>query len=106
VRIMTNSEMEAAMNGEGPLEQVVVFGKEIKLRSELTRREMEVLRLLHQGMPNKAIAHRLGISEGTVKIHIHNTFKKMNCTNRVHLVCMTQDLIKGEEDIPGETLSS
>lgn len=50
------------------------------------------------GMRNKAIAHRLGISEGTVKIHIHNMLKKMNCTNRVHLVCMTQDLlIKGEE---------
>ena len=49
---------------------------------ELTRREIEVLKLLSVGMYNKEIAERLDISERTVKNHVSNIFKKLEVTDR------------------------
>ena len=48
----------------------------------LTRREMDVLKLLAVGMYNKEVAEKLGISERTVKNHVSNIFKKINVTDR------------------------
>jgi len=48
----------------------------------LGRRETEVLALVVQGLPNKAIAHHLRISEGTVKAHLHDIFRKLNVESR------------------------
>ena len=48
----------------------------------LTRRELEVLKLLAVGMFNKAIAEKLDISERTVKNHISSIFKKINVVDR------------------------
>jgi DNA-binding CsgD family transcriptional regulator len=48
----------------------------------LTPRQEEIRRMLRQGMSNKVIAARLGISEGTVKNHISEIFKALNATNR------------------------
>jgi len=53
---------------------------------ELTPREMEVLRLLAQGLANKQIAARLGISERTVKFHVSAIFGKLGATNRTEAV--------------------
>lgn len=53
----------------------------IKIES-LTRREMEVLKLLSVGMYNKEIAEQLNISERTVKNHVSNIFKKIEVTDR------------------------
>jgi len=47
------------------------------LTEELTRREVEVLQLLAEGLPNKAIALRLGISDHTVKFHINALMGKL-----------------------------
>lgn len=49
---------------------------------ELTRRELDVLKLLSIGMFNKEIAENLDISERTVKNHVSNIFKKLNVTDR------------------------
>jgi len=49
---------------------------------ELTRREIEVLKLLSEGLFNKEIAFRLEISERTVKNHVSNIFKKINVSDR------------------------
>ncbi|MBE5889497.1 MAG: response regulator transcription factor [Lachnospiraceae bacterium] len=49
---------------------------------ELTRREIEVLKLLSVGMYNKEIAEKLDISERTVKNHVSNIFKKLEVTDR------------------------
>ncbi len=49
---------------------------------ELTRRELEVLKLLAIGMYNKEIAEKLNISERTVKNHVSNIFKKLEVTDR------------------------
>lgn len=48
----------------------------------LTRRELEVLKLLAVGMYNKEIAKKLNISERTVKNHVSNIFKKLEVTDR------------------------
>lgn len=48
----------------------------------LTRRELEVLKLLAVGMYNKEVAENLNISERTVKNHVSNIFKKLEVTDR------------------------
>jgi NarL family two-component system response regulator YdfI len=52
----------------------------------LTRREIDVLELLAQGMPNKEIARRLIISEHTVKYHISSIYSKFGVNNRTEAV--------------------
>jgi two-component system, NarL family, nitrate/nitrite response regulator NarL len=48
----------------------------------LTDRELEVLKLLGSGLPNKLIAHRLSLKEGTVKVHMRNLMKKLKVRSR------------------------
>lgn len=50
--------------------------------NELTRREIEVLKLIAEGLFNKEIASRLEISERTVKNHVSNIFKKIEVSDR------------------------
>jgi DNA-binding NarL/FixJ family response regulator len=52
----------------------------------LTPREIEVLELLTEGLPNKAIARRLGISDQTVKFHVAAICGKMGAANRTDVV--------------------
>ncbi|MHB1417161.1 MAG: response regulator transcription factor [Chloroflexota bacterium] len=52
------------------------------LVDDLTAREVEVLRLIAEGLGNKEIAHRLSISEKTVKNHINNIFSKLHLYDR------------------------
>jgi DNA-binding NarL/FixJ family response regulator len=52
----------------------------------LTRREIEVLELLAEGLPNKSIAIRLGISDQTVKFHVASICGKLGATNRTQAV--------------------
>ena len=52
----------------------------------LTPREIEVLELLAQGLPNKAIATRLGISDQTVKFHVSSISGKLGAANRTDAV--------------------
>ncbi|AWI58432.1 response regulator transcription factor [Sinorhizobium fredii] len=48
----------------------------------LRTREIQILDLICMGTQNKIIAHRLGLSENTVKAHVRNIYKKMNVHNR------------------------
>jgi DNA-binding CsgD family transcriptional regulator len=52
----------------------------------LTSREREVVRLVAQGLPNKAIAGRLGISRRTVEGHLNHVFEKVGASSRSALV--------------------
>lgn len=52
----------------------------------LTHRELEVLELLADGLPNKTIADRLGISDQTVKFHVASIMGKLGASNRVETV--------------------
>lgn len=53
---------------------------------QLTARESEVLELIAQGLPNKAIAARLGISDQTVKFHASSIQGKLAAANRTDAV--------------------
>lgn len=54
----------------------------------ITRREQHTLRLLADGLSNKQIASRLGISEHGAKRHVANLLAKLNCANRAHAVAL------------------
>jgi DNA-binding NarL/FixJ family response regulator len=56
----------------------------------LTPREIEMVQMVAQGLRNKAIAERLCISEGTVKIHLHNIYEKLGVDGRLALVLFAQ----------------
>lgn len=48
----------------------------------LTKREREVMALVAKGQRNRQIAERLTITEGTVEVHLHNIFQKLDCSTR------------------------
>jgi DNA-binding NarL/FixJ family response regulator len=50
--------------------------------AHLTDREMEILRLIQQGLPNKMISRQLGIELSTVKNHVHSILAKLGAHNR------------------------
>ena len=58
----------------------------VALQESLTHREQEVLELLAEGLPNKAIAAQLGISDQTVKFHVAAIIAKLAATNRTDAV--------------------
>jgi DNA-binding NarL/FixJ family response regulator len=57
-----------------------------ELAEPLSRRELEVLAMLAEGLSNKVIAHRLGISEHTVKFHVTSILGKLDAGSRTDAV--------------------
>jgi len=57
---------------------------------DLTGRELEIVRLVATGLRNKEIATRLFVREGTVKIHLHNIYRKLNVNSRMALTLYAQ----------------
>jgi DNA-binding NarL/FixJ family response regulator len=70
--------------------------KQTALVDDLTPRELEVLTLIAEGLPNKQIAQELTISEKTVKNHINNIFSKLHVYDRSQamLYAIRQGLVK------------
>lgn len=58
---------------------------------ELTPREREVVRLVSLGSRNKEIARELDLSEGTVKMHLHNLYEKLAVSSRTELAILVRD---------------
>ena len=56
-----------------------------KMLGMLTHRERQIARLVCDGLSNKEIAHQLNVSRGTVKVHLHNIFQKLEISNRTVL---------------------
>lgn len=56
-----------------------------QLALDLTGRELAVLKLVSGGLRNKEIAERLFLTEGTVKVHLHNIFRKLEVKDRLAL---------------------
>jgi DNA-binding NarL/FixJ family response regulator len=66
-----------------------------------TKRELDLIGLLRSGKPNKLIAHKLDISESTVKAHLRNIMTKLHAKNRTHAVCMLAgELDRRQEAVP------
>lgn len=61
-----------------------------RLATILTAREIEVMRCVASGMSNQQIAEKLVVQEGTVKIHVHNIYRKLGISNRVDLTLYAQ----------------
>ncbi len=56
----------------------------------LTPREVDVANMVTEGWPNKKIATKLSISEGTAKLHLHHIYQKLNCPGRMALMLYMQ----------------
>lgn len=56
----------------------------------LTPRELDIVRMVSRGLRNRAIAEQLSISEGTVKIHLHNIYQKIDISGRLELALYAQ----------------
>ena len=56
--------------------------------SVLTDRERETMRLVSEGLSNKEIARRLSISQGTIKVHLHHIYRKLEINNRTVLAAL------------------
>jgi DNA-binding NarL/FixJ family response regulator len=59
-----------------------------RVTGALTARERELVVLATEGLSNKEIARRLGVTEGTVKIHLHNVYQKLGVTNRTAMTAL------------------
>jgi DNA-binding NarL/FixJ family response regulator len=59
---------------------------EHSLEDALTEREIEVLKMVARGTPNKVIASDLALAEPTVKSHLKNIFQKLGANDRTHAV--------------------
>ena len=55
------------------------------LLAQLTGREQEIVSLVSTGLSNKEIGKELHLTEGTIKVHLHNVFKKLSIRNRTML---------------------
>jgi two-component system nitrate/nitrite response regulator NarL len=69
---------------------LAVFASRARAQSapdaDLTPRELEVLRLMAEGISNKSIAYRLDISEHTVKFHVNSILRKLDAQSRTEAV--------------------
>ena len=78
-----------------------VATRELRVDGLITRRELEVLELMAEGMSNAVIADRLVIAEGTVKSHVKHILRKLAAANRAEAVAryLHQDL-GDHDDLP------
>lgn len=83
-------------NGEPYMNPAIVKGliREMRVKNQrvqqpepfLTERELEVLRWVAKGAPNKEIAGEIGISQATVRVHVSNILSKLGLENRSQMV--------------------
>ena len=79
--------VRAVHAGERPVVAAVQARlKERAASPTLTSREIEVLQLISEGLRNKEVGAMLGITEGTVQIHVKNIFGKLNVNDRTGAV--------------------
>jgi two-component system, NarL family, response regulator YdfI len=81
--ISIDSSLLPSLTGELSATKTSIRGE---LPDPMTARELEVLQLLAQGLPNKVIANRLQISQHTVKFHVAGILSKLNAGSRTEAV--------------------
>ena len=62
-----------------------------RARTALTPREIEIVRMVAQGIGNREVAERLFISEGTVKTHLHTIYEKVGVKGRMQLATYARE---------------
>jgi two-component system, NarL family, nitrate/nitrite response regulator NarL len=67
--------------------------------NSLTSREREIVRTLASGgLSNKDVSRRLNLSEGTVKVHLHNIYQKLGVKTRTALVVLAHSFPTREDE--------
>jgi DNA-binding NarL/FixJ family response regulator len=91
-----------------PASSLTALGREQVLRTSMfdmtedsafedfTNRQKQVLACLHEGKPNKLIAHELDMCESTVKVHVRHIMKKLGATNRTQVAYLTKGLFSSK----------
>jgi len=87
--------IRAAARGESPLDPRAARALLAARRApppskQLSERELEVLAMVAEGLPNKLISRRLGISEKTVKAHLTSIFRTLDVTDRTQAALWAQ----------------
>jgi DNA-binding NarL/FixJ family response regulator len=82
--VLHQETIDAVLRDEPPAERALVS----TILQPLSPREVEVLGMIAEGLGNKTIAWRLGISEHTVKFHVGSIFNKLNATSRTEAVTL------------------
>ncbi|UGY17330.1 LuxR C-terminal-related transcriptional regulator [Bradyrhizobium septentrionale] len=59
-----------------------------KYLAVLTERERQIMRLVSEGLSNKEIGRRLKVADGTIKVHLHHIFRKLEISNRTVLATL------------------
>ena len=70
------------------VQQLLMSRSQQQAVSRLTGRESEIADLVSRGLRNKTIAQQLNVSEGTVKMHLHHVYAKLNLGSRAELAWM------------------
>ena len=76
----------AAMTDPGVLAHAVRTGRDMPVSSELSQRELEVLRVLADGMPKREAADRLFVSYNTLHSHVRSIYRKLDVRSRTEAV--------------------
>jgi DNA-binding NarL/FixJ family response regulator len=77
---------DSGIVADAVLQPAAPIDDESELVEALTARELDVLELLAEGLPNKVIGERLGISDQTVKFHVASITGKLGAANRTDAV--------------------
>lgn len=67
----------------------VVAKNKVSSHEVLTEREKQIAALIRAGLRNKMIAEKCGLTEGTVKVHLHSIFQKLGVKSRAELIVST-----------------
>jgi len=68
------------------------------INRNITSRQKVVLELLSRGDSNKAIARRLGMREGTVKVHVRQILRKFGLVNRTQVAAVCATGVKADDE--------
>lgn len=77
---------------EASLNALSRYAPDQEVNELFTARELQVIRAMLKGKANKIISFELGMTEGTVKAHIHHIMRKIGATNRTQVVCKLHHL--------------
>jgi two-component system, NarL family, nitrate/nitrite response regulator NarL len=62
-------------------------------RAALAPRERELVKLVQNGLRNREIARKLGVTEGTIKVYLHTVFQKLGVTSRTELAIRASEFL-------------
>lgn len=83
-----DNRIDPAIMEKALLHSVVAKNKTAS-QEVLTEREREIASLIRAGLRNKVIAEKCGLTEGTVKVHLHSIFQKLGVKSRAELIVST-----------------